>query len=56
MPSTAVPATTKKSGLSDTELASNVGKYVDYTPVSGSFSDMLDTYSGDTHINNNYQQ
>ena len=37
-PSTAVSATTKKSGLSDTELASNVGKYVDYTPVIGSFT------------------
>ncbi len=36
-PSTAVSATTKKAGMSDTELASNVGKYVDYVPVSGSF-------------------
>ena len=36
--SIAVPATTKKAGLSDIELASNVGKYVDYTPVSGSFT------------------
>ena len=36
--STAVPATTKKAGMSDTELASNVGAYVDYTPVSGSFT------------------
>ena len=33
--------------MSDTELASNVGKYVDYTPVSGSFSDHTNsTYSG----------
>ena len=48
-PSTAVNATTKKSGLSDTVLASNVGKYVDYTPVSGNFSDHVgSTYSGDT--------
>ena len=38
LPSTAVSATTKQSGMSDTELASNVGKYVDYTPVSGSFT------------------
>ena len=38
LPSTAVSATTKKSGMSDTELASNVGKYVDYVPVSGSFT------------------
>ena len=37
-PSIAVPATTKKAGLSDTELASNVGKYVDYTPASGTFT------------------
>ena len=36
--SIAVPATTKKTGMSDTELASNVGKYVNYTPVSGSFT------------------
>ena len=47
-PSTAVNATTKKSGLSDTVLASNVGKYVDYTPVSGTFDDHVGaTYSGD---------
>ena len=46
LPSTAVPATTKKAGLSDTELASNVGKYVDYTPVSGSFTSQ-GTYIGD---------
>ena len=46
--SIAVPATTKKAGMSDTELASNVGKYVDYTPVSGTFSDHVgETYSGD---------
>ena len=33
--------------MSDTELASNVGKYVDYTPVSGSFSDHTNPdYSG----------
>ena len=38
VPSTAISATTKKAGMSDTELASNVGKYVDYTPVSGSFT------------------
>ena len=37
-PSTSVNATTKKAGLSDTVLASNVGKYVNYTPVSGSFT------------------
>ena len=43
--STAVPATTKKAGMSDTELASNVGKYVDYTPVSGSFTS-LQKYNG----------
>ena len=42
MPSTAVPATTKKAGLSDTVLASNVGKYVDYTPVSGTLVTMLE--------------
>ena len=36
--STAISATTKKAGMSDTELASNVGKYVDYVPVSGSFT------------------
>ena len=30
-PSTAVSTTTKKAGMPDTELASNVGKYVDYT-------------------------
>ncbi len=53
LPSTAVPATTKKSGLSDTELASNVGKYVDYTPVSGSFNDdrSMGHYSGYTYGN-----
>ena len=51
--STAVPATTKKAGMSDTELASNVGAYVDYTPVSGSFSDHVgSTYSGDTSNKN----
>ena len=38
LPSTAVSVTTKKSGMSDTELANNVGKYVDYTPVSGTFT------------------
>ena len=38
LPSTAESATTKKAGMSDTELASNVGKYVDYTPVSGNFT------------------
>ena len=49
LPSTAENATTKKSGLSDTVLASNVGAYVDYTPVSGTFSDHVgSTYSGDT--------
>ena len=47
LPSTAVNATTKKAGMSDTELASNVGKYVDYVPVSGSFSDHTNSsYSG----------
>ena len=47
-PSTAVNATTKKAGLSETVLASNVGKYVDYTPVSGTFSDHTNPdYSGD---------
>ena len=52
-PSTAVSTTTKKAGMSDTELASNVGKYVDYTPVSGSFSDHVGTtYNGS---NNNSQ-
>ena len=46
--STAVNATTKKAGLSETVLASNVGKYVDYTPVSGTFSDHTNPdYSGD---------
>ena len=44
--STAVSATTKKAGMSDTELASNVGAYVDYTPVSGSFTSN-ETYNGD---------
>ena len=53
LPSTAVPATTKKSGLSETVLASNVGKYVDYMPVSGTFSDHVgSTYSGDTENQN----
>ena len=34
-------------------LASNVGKYVDYTPVSGTFSDHVgETYSGDTSNRN----
>ena len=52
-PSTAVSTTTKKAGMPDTELASNVGKYVDYTPVSGSFSDHVGTtYNGS---NNNSQ-
>ena len=52
-PSTAVNATTKKAGLSEEVLASNVGKYVDYTPVSGSFSDHVGTtYNGS---NNNSQ-
>ena len=32
------PVTTKQSGLSDTVLASNIGKYVEYTPVSGNFT------------------
>ena len=41
--STAVSATTKKAGLSDEVLASNIGKYVDYTPVSGTFSDHVGT-------------
>ena len=50
LPSTAVPATTKKSGLSDTELASNVGKYVDYTPVSGSFTSQ-GQYNGSSNKN-----
>ena len=36
--STSVSATTKKAGLSDEVLAANVGKYVDYTPTSGSFT------------------
>ena len=36
--STAVSTTTKKAGLTDEVLASNVGKYVDYTPVSGTFT------------------
>ena len=53
VPSTAISATTKKAGMSDTELASNVGKYVEYTPVSGSFSDHVgSTYSGDTQNQN----
>ena len=39
LPSTAESATTKKAGMSDTELASNVGAYVDYTPVSGRRTD-----------------
>ena len=52
-PSTAVSTTTKRAGLTDTELASNVGKYVDYTPVSGSFSDHVgSTYSGDARGTN----
>ena len=52
-PSTAVPATTKKAGMADEVLASNVGKYVDYTPVSGTFSDHVGTtYNGS---NNNSQ-
>ena len=46
-PSTAVNATTKQSGLSEEVLASNIGKYVDYTPISGTFSDhMNSTYNG----------
>ena len=45
--SIAVPATTKKAGLSEEVLASNIGKYVDYTPISGTFSDhMNSTYNG----------
>ena len=45
--STAVSTTTKKAGLTDEVLASNVGKYVDYTPISGTFSDHVGaTYSG----------
>ena len=43
--STAVETKTKQSGLSDTELASNIGAYVDYTPVSGSYSSSS-TYNG----------
>ncbi len=51
-PSIAVPATTKKP-LTETELAMNIGKYVDYKPVSGTFSDHVGTtYSGS---NNNSQ-
>ena len=46
--SIAVPATTKKSELSEEELANDTGKYVAYTPVSGTFSDHVgSTYSGD---------
>ena len=46
-PSTAINVTTKQSGLSEEVLASNVGKYVDYMPVSGTFSDHVGrTYSG----------
>ena len=45
-PSTAINAATKKP-LTETELAMNIGKYVDYTPVSGTFSDHVGTtYSG----------
>ncbi len=50
LPSTAVPATTKKAGMSDIELASNVGKYVGYTPVSGSFTSQ-GTYNGGSNQN-----
>ena len=39
LPSNVVNTTTKQSGLSEEVLASNVGKYVDYTPDVGSFSD-----------------
>ena len=40
---------TTKGPLSEIELASNVGKYVDYTPISGTFDDHVGpTYSGDT--------
>ena len=49
-PSIVVSATTKKAGLSDEVLASNVGKYVDYTPVSGTFSDHVDIGFSDTPI------
>ncbi len=46
--STAVSATTKQSGMSDTELASNIGKYVNYTPTTGKFSDHVkESYAGD---------
>ena len=37
LPSTAVSATTKKP-LTERELAMNIGKYVDYTPVRGRFA------------------
>ncbi len=50
LPSTAESATTKKAGMSDTELASNVGKYVGYTPVSGSFTSQ-GTYNGGSNQN-----
>ena len=50
LPSTAVPATTKKTEMSDTELASNIGKYVDYMPARGTFSDHTNPdYSGSTY-------
>ena len=38
LPSNIVNTTTKQSGLSEEVLASNVGKYVDYTPDVGSFT------------------
>ena len=47
VPSNIVNTTTKKSGLSEEVLASNVGAYVDYTPDVGSFSDHTNVdYSG----------
>ena len=51
LPSSTVNTTTKKSGLSEEVLASNIGAYVDYTPDTGTFSDHV----GETYNEYNYE-
>ncbi len=45
-----IKQTTQDNGLSDTILSEEIGKYVDYTPVSGNFT-ASSTYTGRTNQN-----